>query len=143
MASLKAQRWQEARLESQARGNHPIEAQRRPVGHPQEYAVERVTAAARQRARAEIGRIVEAAWDVLAETGWEDLRVGMVLDHANVSTRNFYRNFSSKSELLLALFEEEIGRFATQLGEAMHRCDGPVEQVTTWISLNLKRAYNP
>lgn len=108
-----------------------------------ERAVERAVISARQRARAEIGSILDAAWSVLARTGWEDLKVGMVLEQAQVSTRNFYRNFSGKSQLLIALFEEEVNRFASQLTLAMSESNDPAEQVTIWISLNLKRAYSP
>jgi AcrR family transcriptional regulator len=114
-----------------------------PADTATDRAVERAVLSARQRARAEIGSILDAAWSVLARTGWEDLKIGMVLEQAQVSTRNFYRNFSGKSELLVALFEEEVNRFAAQLTAAMKESDDPAEQVTTWIGLNLKRAYSP
>jgi AcrR family transcriptional regulator len=110
---------------------------------PQERAVERAVLSARQRARAEIGSILDAAWSVLARTGWEDLKIGMVLDQAQVSTRNFYRNFSGKSELLIALFEEEVTRFASQLETAMRDGGDAADQLTIWIAFNLRRAYSP
>jgi AcrR family transcriptional regulator len=87
-------------------------------------AVERAVISAWQRARAEIGSILDAAWSVFARTGWEDLKIGMVLEQAQVSTRNFYRNFCGKSQLLIALFEEEVNRFAGQLTAAMTKSDG-------------------
>jgi len=105
--------------------------------------VERAVWPARQRAHSEVAKILDSAWDVLAETDWADLKLGMVLEQAHVSTRNFYRNFSSKSSLLVALFEEEISTFAAQLTRKMAESDDPADKVNTWIALNLKRAYNP
>jgi AcrR family transcriptional regulator len=110
---------------------------------PQDRAVERAVLSARQRAEAEIGSILDAAWSVLARTGWEDLKIGMVLEQAQVSTRNFYRNFSGKSALLIALFEEEISRFADQITTALDSDYDPIEQVSAWIELNVRRAYSP
>jgi AcrR family transcriptional regulator len=110
---------------------------------PQDRAVERAVLSARQRAQAEIGSILDAAWSVLARTGWEDLKIGMVLEQAQVSTRNFYRNFSGKSALLIALFEEEVSRFSDQITKAMGADCDPAEQVSAWIALNVRRAYSP
>jgi AcrR family transcriptional regulator len=108
-----------------------------------ERAVERAVLSARERARTEIGNILEAAWTVLARTGWEDLKIGMVLEEAQVSTRSFYRNFSGKSELLIALFEEEINLFAMQVNADMAETEDPIQKTIIWVSLNLKRAYGP
>jgi AcrR family transcriptional regulator len=108
---------------------------------PTERVVERALAAVRLRTQREIEEIIGAAWHVLGENGWENLNVSQVLSHAHLSTSAFYRNFSGKSELLLTLFEQEVGRLAMQLRAAMAEVERPLDRVHVWISLHLQRGY--
>ena len=115
----------------------------RPKGSTmiEERAIERALLPARRRAQAEIRGIIEAAWQVLEATGWADLKIGMVLEEAHVSTRCFYRNFSGKPELLVALFDEEIAKFSAWTTEQMGGGDTPIERTLLWIACNLRPTY--
>src|SRR4051812_47980450 len=58
----------------------------------------------------EADRLVRAAWDVLARTGFEGFKVASVIRAAGSSTKGFYRHFASKDEMLLALLIDETNR---------------------------------
>jgi AcrR family transcriptional regulator len=55
--------------------------------------------------------LVDAAWRSIARTGWRDLTVDDVCVEAGVSKGAFYGYFDRKQDLLLALLEDETGRF--------------------------------
>jgi AcrR family transcriptional regulator len=108
---------------------------------PTDRVVERTITGVRQRTRMEVEAIIRASRAALAETGWERLNVTTVLRRAHVSTSVFYRNFSSKSELLLMLLEEEITHFAEEIAVAMAAAGSASAKVDAWVSLHLDRAY--
>ena len=53
-------------------------------------------------------KMVAAATGLLDETGSSSFTVQDVLAHADTSVQTFYRHFSSKDELLLAVLEEIV-----------------------------------
>src|SRR5882757_398554 len=58
------------------------------------------------RRRAETRRrVIEAAYDVFAETGIRDAPVELICDRAGFTRGAFYSNFASKEELFLAVYE--------------------------------------
>jgi AcrR family transcriptional regulator len=92
---------------------------------------------------AELDELVSAARAVLAERGYEGLRVEDVLDRAGLSTRAFYRHFAGKSALFLHLFEEESMRADQRLRARMDQTTGPVEAVHEWVASVLSVVYEP
>jgi AcrR family transcriptional regulator len=74
-----------------------------------ERAIERSTRAARQRAATRVQQFLNSAREIIADKGSIDLTVQEVVDRSRQSLRSFYQYFDGKHELLLALFEEEMG----------------------------------
>jgi uncharacterized protein (TIGR00369 family) len=57
-------------------------------------------------------RFIKTAVDILAETGRTDFTVQEVVARSKTSLRAFYQHFSSKDELLLALFDRTMAHSA-------------------------------
>jgi AcrR family transcriptional regulator len=91
----------------------------------------------------ELDALLIAARDVLAERGYDGLRVEDVLNEAGLSTRAFYRHFSGKDALFLALFEQESMRADLRLRARVEQADGPAEAVREWVTAVLAVVYDP
>lgn len=82
-----------------------------PAGSDQTWrdrAVERSLRSARAKAMSRSDRFIQAATEILSETGRTDFTVQELIERSKTSLRSFYQHFSGKEELLLALFEEII-----------------------------------
>src|SRR6478736_1246193 len=90
-------------------------------------ALERSLAPARDRSSERARRLVDAARH-LASSGSTSFTVGDVAADAGVSLRSFYRHFSGRDDLLLALFEEEARLGATMLDEEVRDVTDPGER---------------
>ena len=77
-------------------------------------AVERSLRGARAKAVSRSDRFIEAATEILGETGRTDFTVQELIERSKTSLRSFYQHFSGKEELLLALFEEIITTSVTE-----------------------------
>lgn len=102
---------------------------------------ERSIAHARARSHAEVARLLDAAWRVLQRSGWWGLKVDSVLREAQLSTRCFYRHFSSKNELLLALLEDEVGRAVERLDRTIAQHEDAVSKLKAWVGAVVGFAY--
>jgi AcrR family transcriptional regulator len=88
----------------------------------------------------EVARIVEAAWDVLGRTGYDNLKVQVVARLAGLSIGSFYRHFGGKRELMAALYCEEVIR-ATAILEELTAEGTPVERVRAWVDAVVSLRY--
>jgi AcrR family transcriptional regulator len=79
-----------------------------------ERAVERSLRSARAKAVSRSDRFIQAAIEILTETGRTDFTVQELIERSKTSLRSFYQHFSGKEELLLALFEEVIATSAAE-----------------------------
>jgi len=86
--------------------------------------------------------IVVAASKALREQGVRGLSVAAVLDHAQLSTRAFYRHFESKDELVTAVFLEMAHAEMRRLKRKMSKAATPVEAVAAWIDGRLDLAFD-
>jgi AcrR family transcriptional regulator len=100
----------------------------------QERSVTRSLTVARARAVDRYERLVGAAFDLLAETGSTDFTLQDVAVRAKVSLRAFYQHFSSRDDLLLAVFEHGIASSRPVLAEAMARHADPVEALHAYVT---------
>jgi AcrR family transcriptional regulator len=107
-----------------------------------ERAAERPVAAARERSADEVQRLLAAAETVLAQGGYERLRVDDVLAEAGLSTRAFYRHFRGKAELFCALFDREAERAQAHLEAKVAAAGTPEARVRAWVGATLSLAYN-
>jgi AcrR family transcriptional regulator len=77
--------------------------------------------------------ILEAAMRVLRRSGFDRATLDEVLAEASLSTRAFYRHYSSKDELLLALYREEAAALASRLERLVGAAETPLEALEAWI----------
>lgn len=88
----------------------------------------------------EVARIVDAAWDVLGRTGYDNLKVQVVARLAGLSIGSFYRHFGGKRELMAALYREEVTRASAILQELT--AEGtPAERVRAWVDAVVSLRY--
>ena len=64
---------------------------------------------------ARVQQFLNAAREIIAEKGSTEFTVQEVVDRSKQSLRSFYQYFDGKHELLLALFEEEMGEAVTRV----------------------------
>jgi AcrR family transcriptional regulator len=105
--------------------------------------VERAVVPVRDRSAREVDQLLDAAGAVLRRSGFSGLRVEEVLAEAGLSNRAFYRHFRGKSELFLALFEQESDRAAERLESLVARAPDPEAKVRAWVRAVLALAYDP
>lgn len=112
-----------------------------PVSTPSEEpawkqrAVERSTQAAKRRAEQRVERFLDAAQAIMTEKGTTDFTVQEVVDRSRQSLRSFYQHFNGKHELLLALFEDAMGRSADQIRAAASGQSDPLESIRVAVQL--------
>jgi AcrR family transcriptional regulator len=88
-------------------------------------------------------RILDATWIVLARSGFEGFKVQLVLREAGVSARTFYRNFTDKDALFLAVVREEMSRAAPRIRAAVERAESPADRIAAWIRSVIGAAGDP
>ena len=81
-------------------------------------AIERSTKTARERAAKRVQQFLDATREVIAAKASTEFTVQEVVDQSKQSVRSFYQYFDSKHELLLVLFEEEMGIALARIREA-------------------------
>ncbi len=105
-------------------------------------AIARTVAGRRAEYGAEMRRIVEATFALIERTGSLDPSMREILAETGLSTQAFYRYFSSKDELMLALLDDGRRRLFETLQKRMARTDEPSKQVRAWIEGVLAQAAN-
>jgi len=105
--------------------------------------VERALQPRFERSSEQVERIMQAAVDLIRETETLDLHVTDVIAAAGVSNRAFYRHFSGKAELLMAVLEDGNRQYMEHLQRRMAACDTHLGAVECWIRGMLARAQNP
>jgi AcrR family transcriptional regulator len=91
---------------------------------------------------AEFDGLLAAAESVLAAQGYAGLRVDDVLDAAGLSTRAFYRHFSGKSEMFVALFDREMSRAQQRLRAKLAGASTPEAKIEAWVAAMIALAYD-
>jgi AcrR family transcriptional regulator len=76
---------------------------------------------------------VMAADALLVTDGLEGLTIRKVLDKTRLSRRAFYERFSSKDELILAVFEHTMGRASQLLSKKIEAITDPMERLKTIV----------
>jgi AcrR family transcriptional regulator len=112
------------------------------IEHLTDRAIERTVAARRAEYGAEMRRIVDTTFALIERTGSLDPPMREILAETGLSTQAFYRYFSSKDELMLALLDEGRRRLVDSLQRRMARAAKPPDQVQAWIEGVLAQASN-
>jgi len=112
------------------------------IEHLADRAVERTVAGRRAEYGAEMRRIVETTFSLIERNGSLDPSMREILAETGLSTQAFYRYFSSKDELMLALLDDGRRRLVETLQRRMARSSDPSEQVRAWIEGVVAQAAN-
>jgi AcrR family transcriptional regulator len=82
---------------------------------------------------AEVRALIDAAFAVMARTGDIDPPVRDIVREAGLSNQAFYRHFTSKDVLLLAVLTDGQRQLIEYLRHRVARASDPREQVRRWI----------
>jgi AcrR family transcriptional regulator len=106
-------------------------------------AIDRSLEARRATTRAEVERLVQAAFVVIERTGNLEPKVSDILAEAGLSNQAFYRHFRSKHELLVAVLDRGTRELAGYLERRMDRAASPAGAVREWIRGMAAQARSP
>ena len=79
-------------------------------------------------------RIIDAAYRCLDRNSGTSASITDILDEAGLGTRAFYRNFSTKHDLLLEMFRRDREAVLAQLREVVARAETPIEALRLWMT---------
>jgi len=91
----------------------------------------------------ELQMIVKAATVLLKRNDYEHVSVGAILTEAGLSTRSFYRHFSSKDELLIVLYRDNAEKAAKRLSMRVAAASSSFEGLENWVDELLSFAFDP
>jgi AcrR family transcriptional regulator len=99
--------------------------------------------AAKSRARDDVQQLIAAGLSVLRREGAAEMTIADVLAEAGLSTRAFYRHFTSKSDLLLAIYEHEVELYRPRLARRLDAAGSPRAALEAWIDELLAAGFEP
>jgi AcrR family transcriptional regulator len=106
-------------------------------------AVDRALDERHREASAEVERILAATTTVMQRVAPEEPRVNDIIAEAGSSKKAFYRYFSSKDELMLAVLERGVGIIVSYLEHQMAKESRAQDQIARWIEGALAQVADP
>jgi AcrR family transcriptional regulator len=91
----------------------------------------------------EVRRLIDAGYTVMRRTGNLDPRVNDIVREAGLSNQAFYRHFSGKDELLVAILDDGRQQLVAYLEHRMSRAATPEGRVRAWVEGVMEQARNP
>ncbi len=83
-------------------------------------------------------KIIDAAIKIFARNGYFNSRVSEIAKEAGVADGTIYIYFSSKEELLSAIFDEALQVFVEESKNTLKEIDDPIEKLKKIVCLHLK-----
>jgi AcrR family transcriptional regulator len=108
----------------------------------EERLADATLAARRGQYAAEVRRLIDAAFAVMRTTGDIDPQVRDIVRTAGLSNQAFYRHFSSKDALLLAVLADGQRQLVNYLQARLATTSDPESQVRLWVEGVLAQARN-
>jgi AcrR family transcriptional regulator len=105
-----------------------------------QQAINRGLSTRYRAAAADIDRLINAAYRIIAREGTVDIKVRELLAEAEFSTQNFYRYFPSKDEFFLVLLEDGQQRLLSYLRHRVAAQRLPRDRVQAIIESLLAQA---
>ncbi|MGX7680163.1 TetR/AcrR family transcriptional regulator [Jatrophihabitans sp. DSM 45814] len=90
----------------------------------------------------ELQMLLDAAVSVMKRNDFHDATLNDILDEAGLSTRAFYRHFTSKSELIMAIHRRDAERATVRIRNRMAAADTPWEAVRVWVEEMLSTVFD-
>jgi AcrR family transcriptional regulator len=120
----------------------PAGASADPDGPVAERVASR-TLAVRSAAYAdEVRRLIDAGYTVMRRTGSLDPRVNDIVREAGLSNQAFYRHFSGKDELLVAILDDGQRQLVAYLEHRMAGASAGDARVRAWVEGVMEQARN-
>jgi AcrR family transcriptional regulator len=91
----------------------------------------------------ELQMILDAATALLKRNDYEEVSVGAILTESGLSTRSFYRHFTSKDELLIVLYQQNAEQAGHRLSARVATSSSPLHAVESWVEEMFSLAYDP
>ena len=82
-------------------------------------------------------KIVQAAIRVFARNGFFNSRIAEIAREANVADGTIYLYFNNKYDILITIFEEEMGKIIAQVKQEIATTDDPREKLERFAQLHL------
>ncbi len=82
-------------------------------------------------------KIVQAAVRVFARKGFFNSRIAEIAKEANVADGTIYLYFNNKYDILITIFEEEIGKIIAQVKQEIASIDNPRNRLEKFAQLHL------
>jgi AcrR family transcriptional regulator len=86
-------------------------------------------------------RLLDAGLAALRRSGYERATLDDVLAEAKLGTRAFYRHFSSKDELLCAIYREETDASVQRVTKRIATAANPMDALVAWVDEILSIAF--
>ncbi|MFE7742282.1 TetR/AcrR family transcriptional regulator [Nocardia sp. NPDC057455] len=106
-------------------------------------AVERALDERQRAATEEVERILEATVRVMTRNAPAAPRLSEILAEANSSNKAFYRYFTSKDDLVLAVLERGVGIVVSYIEHQMAKETDPASKIARWIEGALAQLTEP
>ncbi|OBI14750.1 TetR/AcrR family transcriptional regulator [Mycobacterium sp. E2497] len=87
--------------------------------------------------------IIDAAYRCLDRNSESSASITEILEEAGLGTRAFYRNFSTKHDLLLEMFRRDREAVQAQMREVVARAETPIEALRLWMAHLFELVSNP
>jgi AcrR family transcriptional regulator len=91
----------------------------------------------------EVRRLIDAGYAVMRRTGSLDPRVNDIVREAGLSNQAFYRHFSGKDELLVAILDDGQQQLVAYLEHRIAGATTGEAQVRAWVEGVTEQARNP
>ena len=83
------------------------------------------------------GRIIRAALKVFAQKGFYNTKISEIAKEAEVADGTIYLYFKNKDDILISLFEEEVGKLIDRTEKELGKIDDPLEKLRKFAFLHL------
>ncbi|MDP2799230.1 MAG: TetR/AcrR family transcriptional regulator [Deltaproteobacteria bacterium] len=83
-------------------------------------------------------KIIQAAVKIFARNGFFNSRISEIAKEANVADGTIYLYFNNKYDILISLFEEEMGKIITNMREELAKEENPLKQLEIFSRVHLK-----
>ena len=83
------------------------------------------------------GKIIKASTKVFAKKGFFNARISDIAKEAKVADGTIYLYFNNKFDILISVFEQEIGRLIEQVQVLLNKEDNPKKMLEIFITKHL------
>ncbi|MGQ9813429.1 MAG: TetR/AcrR family transcriptional regulator [Dissulfurimicrobium sp.] len=82
-------------------------------------------------------KIIQSSIKVFARNGFFNSRIADIAKEANVAEGTIYLYFNNKYDILITIFEEEIGKIIARVKQELALLDSPEEKLERFAALHL------